>query len=164
MRRRRERSITIYAENKQDFMKQCSEAESHLSKKTFKKEEQDKIPEDDNDDLSYQKKKNNNFNNNDQEDDDFSDLGATSNEEDEYFLGPSYKKDEDNSNEEYDINKKENIEEKGIEILISNLKNTLLDEVKNMNLKSNTLTLHGNVRVDSSNGDKILTEEMVIEL
>lgn len=32
------------------------------------------------------------------------------------------------------------------------------------NLKSNTLTLHGNVRVDSSNGDKILTEEMVIEL
>ena len=32
------------------------------------------------------------------------------------------------------------------------------------NLKSNTLTLHGNVRVDSSNGDKILTEEMVIQL
>lgn len=32
------------------------------------------------------------------------------------------------------------------------------------NLKSKTLSLHGNVRVDSSNGDKILTDEMVIEL
>lgn len=155
MRRRRERSITIYAENKQDFMKQCSEAETHLSKKTFKKEEQDKIPEDDNDDLSYQKKKDNNFNNNDQEDDDFSDLGATSNEDDEDFLGPSYKKDEDNSNEEYDINKKENIEEKGIEILISNLKNTLLDEVKNMNLKSNTLIFNKKKNLKSMSNNAI---------
>ena len=32
------------------------------------------------------------------------------------------------------------------------------------NLKNKTITLHGNVRVDSSNGDKILTDEMVVEL
>ena len=31
------------------------------------------------------------------------------------------------------------------------------------NLKNRTLTLNGNVRVDSSNGDKILTDERVIE-
>ena len=32
------------------------------------------------------------------------------------------------------------------------------------NTKNKVLTLRGNVRVDSSNGDKILTDEMVIEL
>lgn len=32
------------------------------------------------------------------------------------------------------------------------------------NIKSNVLTLYNNVRVDSSNGDKILTDEMVIQL
>lgn len=32
------------------------------------------------------------------------------------------------------------------------------------NTKTKELTLYGNVRVDSSNGDKILTDEMVIQL
>ena len=32
------------------------------------------------------------------------------------------------------------------------------------NLKTKELKLHGHVRVDSSNGDKILTEEMVVQL
>jgi len=32
------------------------------------------------------------------------------------------------------------------------------------NLKTKELSLHGHVRVDSSNGDKILTEEMVVQL
>ena len=32
------------------------------------------------------------------------------------------------------------------------------------NIKSKELDLRGNVRVDSSNGDKILTDEMVIQL
>jgi len=32
------------------------------------------------------------------------------------------------------------------------------------NLKTKELSLHGRVRVDSSNGDKILTQEMVVQL
>ena len=47
-------------------------------------------------------------------------------------------------------------------------KGTVTDNISSSrgqyNLKTKQITLHGNVRVNSSNGDKALTDEMVIEL
>ena len=156
MRRNRMRSVTIDAEDEQDFIQQYEKSKSHLSKMTFKKNEnQEKIPEDEDDDLSYQKKKYNSFNINDSEEGDYSDLGAVNNEDDEELFGADYENDNNINNEEGIINKKENSDEKGIEVLVSYLKNTVMGELRNLDLNKNTIIFNKNKNVLSMSGNAI---------
>ena len=156
MRRNRMRSVTIDAEDEQDFIQQYEKSKSHLSKMTFKKNEnQEKIPEDEDDDLSYQKKKYNSFNINDSEEGDYSDLGAVNNEDDEELFGADYENDNNINNEEGIINKKENSDEKGIEVLVSYLKNTVMGELRNLDLNKNTIIFNKNKNILSMSGNAI---------
>lgn len=145
------RAFTIDAENEEDFIQQYEKSKSHLSKINFKKNEiQENVPEDEEDDLSFQKKKNSSFHMNDLDEGDYSDLGALNNEDEDELLGV------DNENDEGDIiNKKENNEEKGIEVLVTYLKSSIMDELKNMSLKGNTLIFKKNKNIMSMSGNAI---------
>ena len=145
------RAFTIDAENEEDFIQQYEKSKSHLSKINFKKNEiQENVPEDEEDDLSFQKKKNSSFHMNDFDEGDYSDLGALNNEDEDELLGV------DNENDEGDIiNKKENNEEKGIEVLVTYLKSSIMDELKNMSLKGNTLIFKKNKNIMSMSGNAI---------
>ena len=147
MRRNRMRCYTIDAENEEDFINQYEKAKSRLSQIIFKKNEiQDTIKEDEEDDLSYQKNPKLSFHLNDDEED--SDLGANNNDYDEDFLGAEY------DNEENYI-KKENIEEKGIDILVNFLKTSVMGEIKNMDLNGNSFIFNKNKNLSSLSGNAI---------
>ena len=148
MRRNRMRSYTIDAENEEDFINQYEKAKSRLSQIIFKKKEiQDTIKEDEEDELSYQKKPKLSFHLNDNDEED-SDLGANNNDEDEDFLGAEYE------NEENFI-KKENLEERGIKILVNFLKTSVMGEIKNMDLNGNSLIFNKNKNLSSLSGNAI---------
>ena len=156
MRRNRIRSVTIDAEDEEDFIQQYEKSKSRLSQINFKKNEiQEKIPEDEDDDLSYQKKKKSNFITNDSEEGDYSDLGALNNDDDEELLGVDYENDDIIKDEEDIIIKKENSDEKGIEVLVTYLKNTISYELKNMDFKGNTLIFNKNKNIMSMSGNAI---------
>ena len=156
MRRNRMRSVTIDAEDKEDFIQQYEKSKSRLSQINFKKNEiQEKIPEDEDDDLGYQKKKKSNFITNDSEEGDYSDLGALNNDDDEELLGVDYENDDIIKDEEDIIIKKENSDEKGIEVLVTYLKNTISYELKNMDFKGNTLIFNKNKNIMSMSGNAI---------
>ena len=156
MRRNRMRSVTIDAEDEEDFIQQYEKSKSRLSQLNFKKNEiQEKIPEDEDDDLSYQKKKKSNFITNDSEEGDYSDLGALNNDDDEELLGVDYENDDIIKDEEDIIIKKENSDEKGIEVLVTYLKNTISYELKNMDFKGNTLIFNKNKNIMSMSGNAI---------
>ena len=156
MRRNRMRSVTIDAEDEEDFIQQYEKSKSRLSQLNFKKNEiQEKIPEDEEDDLSYQKKKKSNFITNDSEEGDYSDLGALNNDDDEELLGVDYENDDIIKDEEDIIIKKENSDEKGIEVLVTYLKNTISYELKNMDFKGNTLIFNKNKNIMSMSGNAI---------
>jgi len=150
------RSVTIDAEDEEDFIQQYEKSKSRLSQLNFKKNEiQEKIPEDEDDDLSYQKKKKSNFITNDSEEGDYSDLGALNNDDDEELLGVDYENDDIIKDEEDIIIKKENSDEKGIEVLVTYLKNTISYELKNMDFKGNTLIFNKNKNIMSMSGNAI---------
>ena len=156
MRRNRMRSVTIDAEDEEDFIQQYEKSKSRLSQINFKKNEiQEKIPEDEDDDLGYQKKKKSNFITNDSEEGDYSDLGALNNDDDEELLGVDYENDDIIKDEEDIIIKKENSDEKGIEVLVTYLKNTISYELKNMDFKGNTLIFNKNKNIMSMSGNAI---------
>ena len=142
------RSYTIDAENEEDFINQYEKTKSRLSQIIFEKKEiQDSIKEDEEDDLSYQKKKKLSFHLNDSDEDD-SDLGANNNDNDEDLLGSEYENEEK-------FMKKENIEEKGIKILVNFLKTSVMGEIKNMDLKGNSFIFNKNKNLSSLSGNAI---------
>ena len=148
MRRNRMRSYTIDAENEEDFINQYEKAKSRLSQIIFKKKEiQDTIKEDEEDELSYQKKPKLSFHLNDNDEED-SDLGANNNDEDEDFLGAEYEN-------EKNFIKKENLEERGIKILVNFLKTSVMGEIKNMDLNGNSLIFNKNKNLSSLSGNAI---------
>ena len=150
------RSVTIDAEDEEDFIQQYEKSKSRLSQLNFKKNEiQEKIPEDEDDDLGYQKKKKSNFITNDSEEGDYSDLGALNNDDDEELLGVDYENEDIIKDEEDIIIKKENSDEKGIEVLVTYLKNTISYELKNMDFKGNTLIFNKNKNIMSMSGNAI---------
>ena len=156
MRRNRMRSVTIDAEDEEDFIQQYEKSKSRLSQLNFEKNKiQEKIPEDEDDDLGYQKKKKSNFITNDSEEGDYSDLGALNNDDDEELLGVDYENEDIIKDEEDIIIKKENSDEKGIEVLVTYLKNTISYELKNMDFKGNTLIFNKNKNIMSMSGNAI---------
>ena len=155
MRRNRMRSVTIDAEDEEDFIQQYEKSKSRLSQLNFEKNKiQEKIPEED-DDLGYQKKKKSTSLLNDSEEGDYFDLGALNNDDDEELLGVDYENDDIIKDEEDIIIKKENSDEKGIEVLVTYLKNTISYELKNMDFKGNTLIFNKNKNIMSMSGNAI---------
>ena len=156
MRRNRMRSVTIDAEDEEDFIQQYEKSKSRLSQINFEKNKiQEKVSEEEDDDLGYQKKKKSNFITNDSEEGDYSDLGALNNDDDEELLGVDYENDDIIKDEEDIIIKKENSDEKGIEVLVTYLKNTISYELKNMDFKGNTLIFNKNKNIMSMSGNAI---------
>ena len=156
MRRNRMRSVTIDAQDEEDFIQQYEKSKSRLSQLNFEKNKiQEKIPEDEDDDLSYQKKKKSTSLLNDSEEGDYSNLGAFNNDDDEDLLGVDYENDDIIKDEEDIIIKKENSDEKGIEVLVTYLKNTISYELKNMDFKGNTLIFNKNKNIMSMSGNAI---------
>ena len=156
MRRNRMRSITIDAENEEDYIQQYDKVKSNLSKQIFnKKEKEENSNEDEDDELSANKKQKifSNFNKIDEEE--YSDLGAINNDDDEDLLLNAYENDDVLKNGEDCIIKKNSSNEKGIEVLISYLKSTIVDENKNIALKGKTLIFNNNSNIMSMSGNAI---------
>ena len=156
MRRNRMRSITIDAENEEDYIQQYDKVKSNLSKQIFnKKEKEENLNEDEDDELSANKKQKifSNFNKIDEEE--YSDLGAINNDDDEDLLLNAYENDDVLKNGEDCIIKKNSSNEKGIEVLISYLKSTIADENKNIALKGKTLIFNKNSNIMSMSGNAI---------
>lgn len=155
------RSYTIDAENEEEFIKEYEKAQkSRLSKLNFEeKEEHERISEVDEEECLSPKKKTKisfNFNNIDYEEDDFCGLGVLNNDEDEDdLLGREIEDDDIIKHSEDTIIKKDNNEEKGIEMLCYYLKNTVSGYSKNkdnneiiFNRNRNIRTLSGNAIYD----------------
>ena len=141
------RSFTIYGENEEEYIKEYEKTKSRLSQMIFNKNEiKESLQEDEEDDLGFQKKQSFHFNNLDEEDD--SDLGALNNEDDEELIGHEY------DNQENNITK-DNTGDKGIEILVSYLKTSIMGEIKNMDLDRNTIIFNRNKNIMSMSGNAI---------
>ena len=156
MRRNRMRSITIDAENEEDYIQQYDKVKSNLSKQIFnKKEKEENSNEDEDDELSANKKQKifSNFNKIDEEE--YSDLGVINNDDDEDLLLNAYENDDVLKNGEDCIIKKNSSNEKGVEVLISYLKSTIVDENKNLALKGKTLIFNKNSNIMSLSGNAI---------
>ena len=150
------RSITIDAENEEDYIQQYDKVKSNLSKQIFnKKEKEENSNEDEDDELSANKEQKifSNFNKIDEEE--YSDLGAINNDDDEDLLLNAYENDDVLKNGEDCIIKKKSSNEKGIEVLISYLKSTIVDENKNIALKGKTLIFNKNSNIMSMSGNAI---------
>jgi hypothetical protein len=146
MRRNRMRSFTIYGENEEEYIKEYEKTKSRLSQMIFNKNEiKESLQEDEEDDLGFQKKQSFHFNNLDEEDD--SDLGALNNDDDEDLIGHEYDNQENIT--------KDNTGDKGIEILVSYLKTSIMGEIKNMDLDRNTIIFNRNKNIMSMSGNAI---------
>jgi hypothetical protein len=146
MRRNRMRSFTIYGENEEEYIKEYEKTKSRLSQMIFNKNEiKESLQEDEEDDLGFQKKQSFHFNNLDEEDD--SDLGALNNDDDEELIGHEYDNQENIT--------KDNTGDKGIEILVSYLKTSIMGEIKNMDLDRNTIIFNRNKNIMSMSGNAI---------
>jgi hypothetical protein len=146
MRRNRMRSFTTYGENEEEYIKEYEKTKSRLSQMIFNKNEiKESLQEDEEDDLGFQKKQSFHFNNLDEEDD--SDLGALNNDDDEELIGHEYDNQENIT--------KDNTGDKGIEILVSYLKTSIMGEIKNMDLDRNTIIFNRNKNIMSMSGNAI---------
>ena len=95
MRRKRMRSMTIDAENEEDFIRQYDKAKNNSSKQIlYKKENKENIDEDEYDELTDNKKPKESFNVKEIDEDEYSDLGAINNDDEEELLGNEYENDE----------------------------------------------------------------------
>ena len=156
MRRKRMRSMTIDAENEEDFIRQYDKAKNNSSKQIlYKKENKENIDEDEYDELTDNKKPKESFNVKEIDEDEYSDLGAINNDDEEELLGNEYENDDVLKYGEDYIIKKENNDEKGIEVLVAYLKSTIMGELKNIALKGNTLIFNKNSNIMSMSGNAI---------
>ena len=156
MRRKRMRSMTIDAENEEDFIRQYDKAKNNSSKQIlYKKENKENIDEDEYDELTDNKKPKESFNVKEIDEDEYSDLGAINNDDEEELLGNEYENDDVLKYGEDYIIKKENNDEKGIEVLVAYLKSTIMGELKNLALKGNTLIFNKNSNIMSMSGNAI---------
>ena len=156
MRRNRMRSMTIDAENEEDFIRQYDKAKNNSSKQIlYKKENKENIDEDEDDELTDNKKPKESFNVKEIDEDEYSDLGAINNDDEEELLGNEYENDDVLKYGEDYIIKKENNDEKGIEVLVAYLKSTIMGELKNIALKGNTLIFNKNSNIMSMSGNAI---------
>ena len=96
MRRNRMRSMTIDAEDEEDFIQQYNKIKNavsaQISNKKEKEKEENKI-EDDNE-LGFQKEQKTLLSMNEIDEDEYSDLGAINNDDDEDLLANEYENDE----------------------------------------------------------------------
>ena len=156
MRRNRMRSMTIDAENEEDFIRQYDKAKNNSSKQIlYKKEYKENINKDEDDELTDNKKPKESFNVKEIDEDEYSDLGAINNDDEEELLGNEYENDDVLKYGEDYIIKKENNDEKGIEVLVAYLKSTIMGELKNIALKGNTLIFNKNSNIMSMSGNAI---------
>ena len=150
------RSITIDAENEEDFIQQYNKIKSNLQNSISNKEEKEENKiEDDDDELGIGNKQKKLFNMNEIDEEEYSDLGAINNDDDEDLLGNVYENDEVLKNGEDCIIKKDSNDEKGIEVLVSYLKSTIMGELKNIALKGSTLIFNKNSNIMSMSGNAI---------
>ena len=156
MRRNRMRSMTIDAENEEDFIRQYDKAKNNSSKQIiYKKENKENIDKDEDDELTDNKKPKESFNVKEIDEDEYSDLGAINNDDEEELLENEYENDDVLKYGENYIIKKENNDEKGIEVLVAYLKSTIMGELKNISLKGNTLIFNKNSNIMSMSGNAI---------
>ena len=156
MRRNRMRSMTIDAENEEDFIRQYDKAKNNSSKQIlYKKENKENIDKDEDDELTDNKTPKESFNVKEIDEDEYSDLGAINNDDEEELLGNEYENDDVLKYGEDYIIKKENNDEKGIEVLVAYLKSTIMGELKNIALKGNTLIFNKNSNIMSMSGNAI---------
>ena len=154
------RSYTIDAEDEEDFIKEYEKArKSRLSQLNYEeKEEQERISEVEEEEiLSPKKNQKVSFYFNNGENDDYSGLGALNNsDEDEEDLLGSKECTEDDIVKCYEESafKKDNNEEKGIEILCYYLKNSVIGESKNMN-NNNEIIFNKNKNIRTMSGNAI---------
>ena len=136
MRRYRNRYFTIEAENQEEFIKEFEKnKKSRLSKLNFENKENDeKLQEIEEEESLSQNKNKNTFNFNDAYDDDeYSGLGANKyldDDDEEDNLGVDLNEEDLIRDSEDSFIKKENNEEKGLEILCYYLKNTITEQSK----------------------------------
>ena len=150
------RSITIDAENEEDFIQQYNKIKSNLPNSISNKEEKEENKiEDGDDELGIGNKQKKLFNMNEIDEEEYSDLGAINNDDDEDLLGNVYENDEVLKNGEDCIIKKDSNDEKGIEVLVSYLKSTIMGELKNIALKGSTLIFNKNSNIMSMSGNAI---------
>ena len=151
------RSMTIDAEDEEDFIQQYNKIKNavsaQISNKKEKEKEENKI-EDDNE-LGFQKEQKTLLSMNEIDEDEYSDLGAINNDDDEDLLANEYENDEVLKNGEDCIIKKDSNDEKGIEVLVSYLKSTIMGELKNIALKGSTLIFNKNSNIMSMSGNAI---------
>ena len=151
------RSMTIDAEDEEDFIQQYNKikniASTQISNKKEKEKEENKIEDDD--ELGFQKEQKTLLSMNEIDEDEYSDLGAINNDDDEDLLANEYENDEVLKNGEDCIIKKDSNDEKGIEVLVSYLKSTIMGELKNIALKGNTLIFNKNSNIMSMSGNAI---------
>jgi hypothetical protein len=145
MRRNRMRSYTIDAENEEEFIQEYEKMKkSRLSQLNFEEKEKEnknkRIEETEEEDLlSFHKPKNTINSNINDDEDEYSGLGGFKVEDDdeEDNLGKdNYDEDDILKESEDDLIKKENNEEKGIELLYYYLKNSI-SEISNGKIKNN---------------------------
>ena len=154
------RSYTIDAEDEEDFIKEYEKArKSRLSQLNFEeKEVQEGISEVEEEEISSPKKNQKvSFYFNNGENDDYSGLGALNNsDEDEEDLlgGKECTEDDIVKCYEESVFKKDNNEEKGIEILCYYLKNSVIGESKNMN-NNNEIIFNKNKNIRTMSGNAI---------
>ena len=134
MRRTRNRFFTIDAENEEEYIKEYENiTKSRLSKLNFEEnKDDDKIQEmDDEEGLSSRKLKNS-FNSNESEEGEYSGLGLLKDldDDEEDNLGQLYEDDDLIKESEDSLIKRDNNEEKGIEILYYYLKNSVNEQSK----------------------------------
>ena len=161
MRRNRIRSYTIDAENEEDFIKEYEKAKkSRLSQLNFEEKEKEKENErisevDEEESLSPRKTKRISFHYNDSEEDEYSGLGILKNNEDddEELFDKDYGDNDIIKDYEDLMIRKDNNEEKGIELLCYYLKNTVMGDSKNMN--NNEIIFNKNKNLQSLSGNAI---------
>jgi hypothetical protein len=154
------RSYTIDAEDEEDFIKEYEKAKkSRLSQLNFEeKEEQERISEVEEEEiLSPKKNQKVSFYFNNGENVDYCGLGALNNsdEDEEDLLGDKECTEDDIVKcYEESVFKKDNNEEKGIEILCYYLKNSVIGESKNMN-NNNEIIFNKNKNIRTMSGNAI---------
>jgi len=161
MRRNRIRSYTIDAEDEEDFIKEYEKAKkSRLSQLNFEEKEKEKENErisevDEEESLSPRKTKRISFHYNDSEEDEYSGLGILKNNEDddEELFDKEYGDNDIIKDSEDLMIRKDNNEEKGIELLCYYLKNTVMGDSKNMN--NNEIIFNKNKNLQSLSGNAI---------
>ena len=160
MRRTRNRFYTIDAENEEEFIKELDSLQkSRLSQLNFKEnDEEGKIQEMDEEDCSPSKNSKKSISFKDCYDDgEYSGLGIGNNfDDDEDNLGAQNFEDDDIIKESEDtMIKKENNEEKGLEILCYYLKNSVTEQSKGKILANSETIFYKNKNIRALSGNAI---------